>query len=100
MIASAAHGPTPKRLSTAFGTLVEKNLEIDNLVILVDNKVPCGQWKLGRVVKPEVDKGHVRKAYVKTADGKTVLRDWTKLVHLKLDEDASRDLKQEDGQED
>ena len=75
-------------------------LEIGDLVILVDNKVARGQWKLGRVVKPEVDEGHVRKAYLRTADGKTVLRDWTKLVHLEMDEDASRDSQQEDGQED
>ena len=77
-----------------------RNLEVNDLVILVDDKMPRGQWKLGRVVKPEVDQGHVRKAYLKTADGKTVLRDRTKLVHLELDEDASRDSQQEDEQED
>ena len=77
-----------------------RNLEIDDLVILVDDKVPRGQWKLGRVIRPEVDNGHVRKAYLRTADGKTVLRDRTKLVHLELDEDASRDSQEDDEQED
>ena len=77
-----------------------RNLEVDDLVILVDDKVPRGQWKLGRVVRPEVDQGHVRKAYLRTADGKNVLRDRTKLVHLELDEDASRDHQQDDEQED
>ena len=76
-----------------------RNLEVDDLVILVDDKVPRGQWKLGRVIRPEMDNGHVRKAYLKTADGKTVLRDRTKLVHLELDEDASRDSQEDDEQE-
>ena len=47
-----------------------------------------------------MDNGHVRKAYLRTADGKTVLRDRTKLVHLELDEDASRDSQEDDEQED
>ena len=77
-----------------------RNLKIDDLVILINDKVPCGQWKLGRVVKLEVDEGHVRKAYLKTTNGKTVLRDQTKLVHLELDEDTSHDPQQDDEQED
>ena len=77
-----------------------RNLKVNNLVILVDDKVPRGHWKLGRVIKLEMDNGHVRKAYVRTADGKTVLRDLTKLVHLELDDDFAQEQNQEEDQND
>ena len=66
-----------------------KNLEIDDLVLLVDDKVSRGHWKLGRVVKLEMDDGHVRKAYLRTADKKVVLRDRTKLIHLEMDQEET-----------
>ena len=77
-----------------------RNLKVNNLVILVDDKVPRGHWKLGRVIKLEMDNGHVRKAYVRTADGKTVLRNLTKLVHLELDDDFAQEQNQEEDQND
>ena len=77
-----------------------RNLNVNDLVILVDDKVPRGHWKLGRVIRPEMDNGHVRKAYVRTADGKNVLRDRTKLVHLELDDDFAQEQNQEGDQDD
>ena len=77
-----------------------RNLDVNDLVILVDDKVPRGHWKLGRVIRPEMDNGHVRKAYVRTADGKNVLRDRTKLVHLELDDDFAQEQNQEGDQDD
>ena len=77
-----------------------RNLKVNNLVILVDDKVPRGHWKLGRVIKLEMDNGHVRKAYVRTADGKTVLHNLTKLVHLELDDDFAQEQNQEEDQND
>ena len=50
--------------------------------------VSRGHWKLARVIRVEYDGDHVRKAYLRTADRKIVLRDRTKLVHLELDNES------------
>ena len=64
----------------------KKNLEKDDIVIIVDESVSRHDWKLARVVNV-VDTGpHVRKVNVRRADGKIVLKDRTKLVKMELDD--------------
>ena len=48
----------------------QRNLQVDDLVILVDDGLPRGQWSLGRVVElhPSED-GRVRAVKVKTSQG-------------------------------
>ena len=59
---------------------------MDDLVLLVDESVPRGEWRLGRIVQVGGTDSHVRKALVKRADGKVVLRDRTKLVLLEVED--------------
>ena len=63
-----------------------KNLSVDDLVIIVDAAAARNEWLLARVVSVDASDGLVRKASVKRADGKVVIRDRCKLVHLELDE--------------
>ena len=66
-----------------------------DLVLVVDEQQPRLMWKLARVInaEAEVDQ-HVRKATVKTADKKTLLRDRESLVLLEMDseEDHVQDV--------
>ena len=66
-------------------TTTKRDLQVDDLVILVDENTYRGEWKLARVTDPKTDGEHCRSAEVRTADGKTFLRDRTKLVLLELD---------------
>ena len=52
----------------------------------MNEQLPRSVWKMARVVQAdaEVDE-HVRKALVRLADGKVVLRDRTSLVKLELE---------------
>ena len=63
-----------------------------DLVLVVDEQQPRSMWKLARVmnVEAEVDQ-HVRKATVKTADKKTLLRDRESLVLLEMDSEENID---------
>ena len=63
-----------------------KELKEGDLVLVVDDQQPRSTWRLARVIEavPEVDE-HVRKATVKTADKKTLLRDRESLVLLEMD---------------
>ena len=63
----------------------EKDLRVDDLVIMVEDNVHCGDWRMARVINIYSDGTHVRKADIKTADGKVFQRDWTKLILLELD---------------
>ena len=63
-----------------------ENLAVGDLVILADECVDRGQWKLGRVVKTESSDDHVRRVEVLRSDAKIVLRDRTKIVKLEMDE--------------
>ena len=61
------------------------DLKKDDIVIIVDESKKRHEWKLGRVVE-KIDSGpHVRKVNVKKADGKTVLKDRTKIVKMEMD---------------
>ena len=63
-----------------------------DLVLVVDEQQPRSMWKLARVTnaETEVDQ-HVRKATVKTADKKTLLRDRESLVLLEMDSEEEID---------
>ena len=63
-----------------------------DLVLVVDEQQPRSMWKLARVMnaEAEVDQ-HVRKATVKTADKKTLLRDRESLVLLEMDSEEDID---------
>ena len=63
-----------------------------DLVLVVDEEQPRSMWKLARVInaEAEVDQ-HVRKATVKTADKKTLLRDRESLVLLEMDSEQEID---------
>ena len=63
-----------------------------DLVLVVDEQQPRSMWKLARVInaEAEVDQ-HVRKATVKTADKKTLLRDRESLVLLEMDSEEEID---------
>ena len=63
-----------------------------DLVLVVDEQQPRSMWKLARVInaEAEVDQ-HLRKATVKTADKKTLLRDRESLVLLEMDSEEEID---------
>ena len=63
----------------------EADLKVGEVVLLVDEQIRRGDWKLGRIVSVSGDGDHVRKASVRTANGKTFERDRGKLVRLELD---------------
>ena len=63
---------------------VEKNLAVDDVVLLVDEQCRRGDWKTGRIVEVG-DDDIVRTVKVRTADGKLFSRDRTKVVRLELD---------------
>ena len=58
---------------------------VGDVVLLVDEQVKRGSWKMGRVVGTDGSDGHVRGVSVRTADGKVFSRDRTKVVRLELD---------------
>ena len=62
------------------------------LVLMADPQQPRSTWKLARVTKAdaEVDQ-HVRKAELRTAERKTLIRDRESLVRLELDCDINND---------
>ena len=67
-------------------------MKVGELVLLADPQQPRSAWKLARVTKAdaEVDE-HVRKAEVKTAERKTLIRDRESLVRLEIDCDTNND---------
>ena len=63
-----------------------------DLVLVVDEQQPRSMWKLARVINAEAEiDQHVRKATVKTADKKTLLRDRESLVLLEMDSEEDID---------
>ena len=63
-----------------------------DLVLVVDDQQPRSMWKLARVINAEAELDqHVRKATVKTADKKTLLRDRESLVLLEMDSEEEID---------
>ena len=75
----------------------KEDLKEGELVLIVDHQMARGHWKMARVLQPIVTGSHVRKARVRTADGKVWLRDRTNLVRLERDmKDESNDDIQSD----
>ena len=62
------------------------NLAEGDLVILVDECVERGQWRMGRIVGTPLSDDHVRRVEVLRSDGKIVQRDRSKIVKLEMDE--------------
>lgn len=70
---------------------VEKNLQIDDLVLLHDPQLPPYQWQLGRVTETFPGKdGHVRVATVRTATGE-YKRPVVKLYPLPIPDEETLD---------
>ena len=63
----------------------EVDLVVGDVVLLVDEQVKRGSWKMGRIMDTSGSDGHVRGVSVRTADGKIFSRDRTKVVRLELD---------------
>ena len=65
----------------------EKDIETDQLVLMVDECKQGKDWKLGRVVELEKSErdGKVRTVKVRTANGRTVRRATGKVVALELE---------------
>jgi len=63
------------------------DIKPNELVLVVDEQMPRSTWKLARVVRADAETDdHVRKALIRTSNGKQFLRDRTSLVRLELDE--------------
>ena len=63
----------------------EPDLKVGDVVLLVNQQLRRGDWRLGMVDQVFGDESHVRKVLVRTADRKEFLRDRTKVVRLELD---------------
>ena len=56
-------------------------------MIIVDETVKRHDWRMARVISTEGSGNHVRRARVKRSDGKILLKDRGKLVHLEMDDE-------------
>ena len=65
-----------------------KNLEVDDLVLIIDEQMKRCEWNLGCIIATDSEKDHVRKVDVLRADGRVTTKDRTKLVLLEIDEEA------------
>ena len=62
--------------------VLQKDLEVDDLVVIRDDNLPANEWRLGRVVKTHTGKdSHVRVVELRTERG-LVTRPVVKLVLL------------------
>ena len=71
-------------------------MEVGDLVLIVDKSSRRGDKKKGRVVSVEGTANHIRRAHVRRADGRVVLKDRTKIVLLEIyiDKDRSNGAQQ------
>ena len=63
---------------------VEANLVVGDVVLMVDEQVRRGDWRVGRVTRVDGDE-LVRTVSVRVAGGKEFIRDRSKVVRLELD---------------
>ena len=69
-----------------------RNADVENLVLLVDEPLPRGQWHMGQVVKVVRGRGgFVRTVEVKTGASTSLVRPIQKLCLLKQSRNPSRD---------
>ena len=66
-------------------TKTQRDLAVDDAVIIVDETLQRHDWKLGRVIAVAGTEPHVRRVDVLRSDGKIVTKDRTKIVLLELD---------------
>ncbi len=66
-------------------TKTQRDLAVDDLVVIVDETLQRHDWKMGRVISVAGTTPHVRRVDVLRADGKIVTKDRTKVVLLELD---------------
>ena len=72
----------------------ERNLKLNDLVLLFDESQPRNMWLKGIIVEVYPNRDNlVRRAKVKTASGKTLMRDVRKLCLLEADVDDSNALR-------
>ena len=76
----------------------KEDLKTGELVLVVDHQMARGHWKMARVLEPVVTGSHVRKARIRTADGKQALRDRTSLIRLERDmkDESNNDIQEID----
>ena len=67
-----------------------KDIEVGSLVLLVDEVTRSGEWEMGHVVSVDGSTNHVRKAEIRRADGRLVLKDRTKIVLLEIDDGGNQ----------
>ena len=72
--------------STGANGAPQSDIQVDQLVLLVDELKTRDQWSVGRVVEVGGDDHHVHQARVILPNGRSYVRDRTKLVPLELDE--------------
>ena len=70
----------------------KRDLCVGDLVIIVDESVRRHEWKMGRIVSVEGSDDHIRRAWVKRGDGKTILKDRTKIVLLEIEKTDKHNL--------
>ena len=63
----------------------KENLKKGDLILICDDSLARCFWKTGRIVDTEGSDGHVRRAYVKKADGSVSLHDRSKMVKLETE---------------
>ena len=63
---------------------MERDLKIDDVVLLVDDQCRRGDWRTGVITEVDGD-DVVRTVVVKMANGKEFTRDRSKVVRLELD---------------
>ena len=61
------------------------DLKVGELVLIVNEQLTRGSWRLARVIQVVKSSPHVHQLKVRTADATVLLRDRTKLVRLELD---------------
>ena len=65
-----------------------RDLQVDDLVIIVDETIKRHEWKMARVITVHKKENHVRNVTVIRGDGKKILKDRNKLVLLELTNDS------------
>ena len=66
-------------------TTPTKNLEVDDVVLLVDDKSPREEWRICRIVEIlNSDKKHVRRVKLRDGHGNLFDRTTNKVVKLEL----------------
>ena len=71
-------------------TKTRRDMEVGDLVLIVSDHLARCEWPVGRVVRTDTDKIHVRKADIIKADGKIVTCDRTNVVFLELDGESKK----------